>query len=258
MTPYGTSMPSPGAGSATGSAPDPFAPAPTSPVPLPPPAPPRPIMSAETRNFLGIFLLVIALTGMLAFAIWAVNLAFSSYKTAVTSKPAADYYERGEKLYQTGDTKAAMRQWANAIKASPDSPAAKSARNRLFDVSVATARQEYDAGNLAAVEIQAKTLIEAKPDRPEGHFYIAVAAESKNDMENAKEEYGQAIDRGGADAYAQAARQRLGRIYLSEGDRFATSGQTEQAVGAYENAKVYGDADVMQIAEQKIAGLKYH
>ncbi|MCL5103379.1 MAG: protein kinase [Armatimonadetes bacterium] len=251
MTPYGTPMPSPQAGSA----PDPFAQPP--PAPVTPPLPPQPIMSAETRNFVGIFLLVVALTGMLAFAIWAVNLAFTSYKIAVTSGAAAEYYERGEKLYRSGDLKGAVEQWGRAVQASPDSAVAANARKRLFEISVGLARQDYDAGNFAGVEIQAKTLIEAAADRPEGHFYMAVVHESKNEVDRAKEEYAQAIDLGGADAYAQAARQRLGRMYLNEGDRLAASRQVEQAVGAYQNAKRYGDAEIMQIAEQKIAGLNY-
>ncbi|MCX6345582.1 MAG: protein kinase [Armatimonadetes bacterium] len=254
LTPYGTSIPSPGVGSVPG----PFggnAGQVLTPIPLLPPAPRTPILSAETRNFLGIFFLTVALTGMVVFAAWAINLAFSSYQTAVTSAPAMEYFDSGTKAYRDGDTDKAMLDWKNAIKTSPKSKAADSARQSIFDVSVRLAREAYDARNYATVELQAKTLIEANPNRPEGYYYMAASADMQGNIEKAKPNYARAIEKGGNDDYAQAARQRLGRIYMDEGARLESEGKTPEALQAYKNAKTYGDAQTMAEAEEKISAL---
>lgn len=244
MTPYGTPMPSP----------DPFSQAPP-PTPMAPPAPPRPILSAETRNFLGVFLLVVGFAGMLVFAIWAVNLAYESYVTAQTSQSAARYYEQGNKLYERGDYAAASRQWSNAIRVSPDSEAAQQARKAIYNLSSTLAQQYYEARDAASLETQARALIEAGPRRPEGYFYLGAAYQLSGRLKEAKEQYELAIRYGGADAYAQAARRFLGHIYIIEGDQAASAGRRDDALAAYTKAIENGDSETMAAAQQKINAL---
>lgn len=259
LTPYGTPMPSPGAGASPVSAPNPFGGGHVAPAPAPvytPPTPSAPLLSAETRNFLGIFMLIIALTGMLIFAGWAVHLAYSSYETAVTKGAAADFFDKGEKAYSSGDITTALLQWTNALHASPRSEVAERARNRIYDVSVQLARQSYDMRNVATLEMHAKRLVEAKPDRPEGYFYLASAQNLTGDYTKAKENYSRAIECGGNDSYAQAARPVLGRLYIEEGDRFAAQGNTAGASNAYNNAMKYGDTQTVEEAQTKASMLQ--
>lgn len=255
LTPYGTPMPSPNAGAPQGSIPDPFAQLPVS-APLPPPPPPRPIMSAETRNFLGIFLVVIGVAGMIIFAIWALNFAYDNYKTATTADAASNYYEQGMKLYQASRLEDAVEQWRQAIRVSPKSKPADNAREMIFQVSVKQAADCYVSRNADSLKSYAEGLIEAKPDRPEGHFYLAAACSMGLDPDKAKAEYAKAIECGGNDSYAQEARKQLGWIYMSEGDQLRSAGKNTEAVAAYEKAKEYGDVATMQQAQEKIEQVK--
>lgn len=261
LTPYGTSMPSPGAGSLQGSAPDPFGPMTPAPpqvhTPPAPPSPPAPVMSSETKNFLGIFLLTIAFTGMLVFAVWAVRLAFTGYMTSSTSGTADALFQQGEEAYKNGSPDTAVQLWMQAMNASPDSTTAENARNRIYDVSVQRARTCYDARDYATLETYANSLIAAKPKRPEGYFYMALMRDAQGEMTAAKQNYQLAIQYGRNDAYGLAARDRLGNLYLQEGDMLSSNGQRQEALQAYENAREYGNADVMSQADQRIGNLNY-
>lgn len=252
MTPYGTPMPSPNAGAS----PDPFAPIPQS-VPQAPSAPPQPIMSSETRNFLGVFLLVLGCAGMLLFAIWAVNLAFTSYQISVTSEHARRYYDQGMKLYKAGDSQGAVDQWVHAINVSPKSQVAEEARNRIYEVAIVLAKQYYEQANYAALKRQGQSLITSRPNKPEGHFYLAYACQSLGDNSQAKSEYELAIKHGGNDDYAQYSRSYVGRIYLNEGDGQAAIGHKDAAIAAYEKAKELGDTNTLQAAQDRIDKLNY-
>ncbi|MCE5322792.1 protein kinase [bacterium] len=256
VTPYGTPVPSTSAGADPSSIPDPFAQNAPMQAQMPPSAPPAPVMSAETRNFLGVFMLVIALVGMLFFAVWAVNLAYSSYRTSMTSDTALKYLNQGDKLYKAGNQSGAVQQWMNAVRVSPDSDYAKKARERIYTVEVAVARGYYETRNISSLKDTAKTLIEASPNRPEGYFYSAAAGYFEGDMDRAKSDYAKAIQCGGNDSYAQAARTNLGTIYITEGDKFAAAGQKDQAISSYENAKKYGDSNILQAAQDRITRLQ--
>ena len=256
LSPYGTPMPSSHAGSVPGAAPDPFAPGAPPPAPMAAPAPPRPIMSAETRNFLGVLLLAIGFAGMLVFAIWAVNLAYESYITAQTSGAAERYYEQGERAYSSGNVDAAMQQWRNAIRVSPDSSAAQSARERLFEVSVELAWQYYQERNSSDLADVAEGLVEAGPKRPEGHFYLGAAFHLDGKLDDAKREYALAVEYGGNDSYAQNARQSLAGIYITEGDAYVASGRISEAIESYQKAKQYADAELLPAIQSRINQLR--
>lgn len=207
LTPYGTPMPSPSAG-----APDPFARhIPQSPTP--PPMPPAPVMSSETRNFLGVLMLVIGFAAMLVFAIWAVNLAFNSYRITASSEHAARYLGQGTKLYGLGNVDGAIEQWQHAMRVSPDSKEAKSAEDNIFK---ALLNRTYDTatkgGSVYSLMSDADNLIKMRPHAPEGHYYVGRAHELQNSIKNAKDEYQKAVDYGGNDQYAIAARERIAAI----------------------------------------------
>ncbi len=218
ITPYGTSVPTPGAGAST-PVPDPFAPG----VPAPPPGgygtsatytPPQPVLSAETRNFLGIFLLVLGLAGMLVFAIWAVNRAYTSFATAQTSGAAARYYAQGQKLYTARQFDAAEQQFQQAIRVSPRSTYAEKARDGIYDVWIVRAYNYASANNTSALLDQAKRMVDFRPSAPEGHYYLGLALESTGELQQAVAEYEQASTLAGNDkrGYGPAARARRDAI----------------------------------------------
>ena len=250
ITPYGTPLPSTGAGAS----PDPFAQGSPSPsaAPLPPAPPPQPIMSAETRNFLGVFLLMVALLGMLGFAIWAVGLAFKSYQIASTSGIAQKYYDQGNKIYSRGDLPAAVEQWSNAIRVSPDSDSAKKAREAIFNISATLAGQYLDQRNVEPLKTEAKALIEAGPDRPEGHYYMGAGLYLAGDTAKSVSEYEFAVRFGGNDYHAQNARHSLVTIYTYQGDQLAGSGRKEDAIAAYQKAVNYCDSGELPTVQGKI------
>lgn len=205
MTPYGTPMPSPNAGSA----PDPFA-QPHPQAPMPPPMPPQPIMSSETRNFLGVFLLVVACAGMLVFAVWAIGLAFKSYESSVSGEHARRYLDQGMKLHERGDTDGAIEQWRSAVRVAPDSKEGKRAEDNIYSVLVNRAyAMSSHSGSRYALMDQAQELIRMRPESPEGHYYAAYAYDLQGDLSKAKEEYAKAVQYGGNDKYALTARKRL-------------------------------------------------
>lgn len=213
MTPYGTPMPSPGAGGPPVAAPDPFAQHSQPLPPAPPPLPPQPIMSSETRNFLGVFLLVLAAAGMLVFAIWAINLAFHSYETSVTGEDARKYLEQGNKLYHMGREDDAIEQWNQAVRRSPESKYGKSANDNLYSAYVNRAHATSSRpGEGQALMDQAQLLIKMRPNAPEGHYYAAYSSDVQGNPEQAKEEYKKTIQYGGNDQYAIAARERLNAL----------------------------------------------
>jgi len=218
ITPYGTPVPTTGAGAPPCSVSDPFA----SGVPSPPPdyqpptsyAPPKPAMSPETRTFLGVFLLVIGLAGMIGFAIWAVSLAYSSYSTLQTSASAARYYEQGRKLHSANQLDAAEQQYRNAIRVSPKSDSAENAREGIYQIWAARAYSYVSSNNRDALADIAKRMVESRPNAPEGHYYLGLTYELAGETAKAIEEYETASTLAGNDkqGYGKAARERRDRL----------------------------------------------
>lgn len=194
--------------------PDPFAQNQPLPSVMAPSAPRKPMVSAETRNFLGIFLLTLGAAGMLVFAVWAVNLAYNSYVTAQTSGAASKYYEQGRALQEKGDLDGAERQYLNAIQVSPKSKAGKQAEDGVYSVWVA---RGYNASNLSdktTLTDIGKKMIELRPKYPEGHYYLGVSHELSGEMDRAIREYDKADVLAGNDeqGYGKAARDRAERL----------------------------------------------
>jgi tetratricopeptide (TPR) repeat protein len=213
MTPYGTPVPSAGSGGIPGGyAPDPFA-AGAPPTTAPPP-PPRPAMSSDTRNFLGIFLLTLGVAGMVLFAIWAVGLAYRSYETAQTIGAASRYYEQGRQLHEQGKLDLAEQQYQNAIRVSPKSNAAASAREGLYKVWIARAYIYSQTSDKTQLLELGRKMIEADANKPEGHYYLGLAHELSRKYSEAADEYRRTSDLAGNDqaGYGPAARARLDQV----------------------------------------------
>ena len=228
LTPYGTPMPSAGAGGLPIAVPDPFAQhVPQAPMPAPGPA--APIMSSETRNFLGVFLLVVGFAGMLVFAIWAVNLAFNSYQSTVTGEHAQRYLAQGTKLYEQGNVDGAIEQWHNAMRVSPDSKEAKSAEDNIFKAVVNRAYAIATQGGGGSLMEAAQELVKMRPKAPEGHYYAGLACERQGDRANATAEYQKAVQYGGNDQYAIAARERLTALGVADSSAAPTSPPSQPA-----------------------------
>jgi len=228
ITPYGTPFPSPTVGGGQ-AVPDPFAQGAPPQQPMAPPPPPRPMLSAETRNFLGVFLLVLGVAGMLVFAGWAISLAYSSYVTSQTSVMAAKYYEQGRKLHEKGDLGGALTQYENAVRVSPKSKAADGARDGIYHVWIAQCYAYANASNREGLGSVAPRMIDLRPNWPEGHYYLAVAKELGGDIKGAVAEYDQASLLAGNDenGYGSAARARRERLAGAPGTQTSPPEDTQ-------------------------------
>jgi len=221
MTPYGTPMPSPNVGSAPGHVPDPFAQH-IPHAPMPSLGPPAPIMTSETRNFLGVFLLVVGFAGMLVFAIWAVNLAFNSYQGSVSGEHARRYLAQGTKLYGEGNADGAIEQWRNAIRVSPNTKEAKTAEGSIYAALVNRTYATATQGGGSLMD-EAQELIKMRPNAPEGHYYAGFALEGQGNPAAACAEYQKAVEYGGNDQYALQARLRLSVLGAPTSDATSTA-----------------------------------
>ena len=219
QTPYGTPMQGsyqPG----SQSVPDPFSQQQNTsqqsssvpPVPMDlsniPYTPTPPLLSAETRNFLGIFFLMIGVIGMLFFAGWAVKMAYKSYTTSSTSESAQKYFEQGQKLEEEKKYDEAITQWQLAIESSPDSKFAKDADDAIFRLKVKIAYEYANARDYNSLEPLAKQLITQKESSPEGYYYLGFVYQNTNKIQDAIKEYTIAEKLGGNDVYAIDARTR--------------------------------------------------
>ncbi len=218
----GASQQPPGAYQPPQPVPDPF----SQPLPQAPshiPTPPAPLLSSETRNFLGIFFITIAFVGLLIFAIWAVNLAYTSYQTTLTSEHAHQYLADADKLHEQGRIDAAIEKWRSAIRVSPNSKEAKEAEESIYKALINRAYHTWQQGSFGALEIEAQELIKMRPQAPEGYYYLAYSKERNGRTAEAIENYKKAVEFGGNDRYAIAARNRLSYLGAKTEDAASTA-----------------------------------
>lgn len=213
ITPYGTPIPSPGAGAPPTSVPDPFAQV-GPPPSTAPPGPPQPIVKAETRNFLGVLFLVVAVAGLVIFAVWSLNAAYQSYVTSQNEGSAARYYNQGVKIMNKGDIDAAEEQFQRAIDVAPRSKTAEKARDQVFVILTYDAHRAMTNQDAASAGELGDRMVEMRPKNPEGHFYRAFSYELLGDTRKAVEEYDLASQLAGNDqaGYGPAARERSERL----------------------------------------------
>jgi len=236
-------------------APDPFASVPPAQAtPMPPPPPRSQILSAETKTFLGTLFLTLGIVGMLLFAVWAVMEAYAAYDERATTDIVAKYIEQGDRLMKEGKADAAMTQYASARRVAGSSKSAVKAKRRIAEVYTRLAGEALKAGSYNSVKDYALMVIDADPDYPAGYYYLGVAYRYRND-EKCEAELRKAIELGGNDGFAKAAREVLGRYFISRGDAMLSVGNIEAAREWYKKAiddpKVY-DADIAQQAQNRL------
>lgn len=253
-SPPTTYSPSP-YGSGQQAAPDPFSHIPpTQAAPMPPPPPRSPILSAETRVFLGTLFLTLGIVGMLLFAVWAVMEAYTAYDERTTTDIVTKYINQGDRLMKEGKAHAAMTQYASARRVAGSSKSAVKAKRRIAEVYARLAGESLKAGSYNSVKEYAVMAIDADPDYSAGRYYLGVAYRYRND-ENCDPELRKAIELGGNDDFAKAARKVLGGYYIARGDVMRNAGNIEAAKDWYKKAiedpKIL-DADTAQQAQDRL------
>lgn len=235
--------------------PDPFSQSvPSSPVPTP--IPQRKGMSPETRAFLGTLFIVLSLTGLLLLAIWMVTEAYSKYDEQTRTRIVTKYISQGDKLMKEGRVDDALVQYNNAKRAAGTGKAGAEARRRLAHVYADLAGKSLEQRQYRSLKQYASWTVDADPTYSAGHYYLGIADHylgySTYDAELRK-----AIETGGNDDFAQAARKRLCEIYINQGDRLASS-NPEQAKSFYRKVAedpLLFDPDWSPIAEQRLTDL---
>jgi len=227
-----TSYPTAGAGTASG-APDPFQRLPLS-VPPVPPAPPRePVLSPEARNFLGVFFVVLGLTGMLLFAIWAINEAYQTYSSNLSRERAAAYYNQGQKLFERGDYKGALEQFGNAVRLSPRSKIGQAAMEGMVASYLTLGKKELDSGRAHAAISLADQALSVRKDSAAAHLLKAQALTRLGQMNRALDELKAAAKSDPAAEEAKTAREEIAGYYIAQADQLARSGRQQEAVELY-------------------------
>jgi tetratricopeptide (TPR) repeat protein len=187
------------------------------------------MFSADTRNFIGIFMLVVGLTGMLIFAIWAISVAYNSFEQGVSSKQAKAYFDQGTRLYNEGKYEDAIDQFQNALRVSPKGPVSKAARASLASAYVNIGNRELQAGNIGGAASAAEQASANAPDSAAAHLFAGTIYSRRGDVQKAVEEWQQTIKLGEASGEAKTAREYLGGYYNQQAESYAASGQLEAA-----------------------------
>jgi len=237
--------------------PDPFAQAPTAPVPpSAPPVPRQPILSAETKAFLGAALLVIGLVGLLVFAVYAVNQAYDAYVERTAQETSERYIAQGDKLYAQGDVNAALDQYLNAVRAAGGTKAAGPARRKLASVYADLAHVALGRNDYGSALSLGSSALETDPSYSAGHYFVGAGSYYSGDGSRAEAELRKAIDIGGNDSFAIAARKLLSRLLVEKGDMLARSGRQADAAAAYNSVVELGDPDWIPVAQDHLRQLQ--
>jgi len=214
-------------------APDPFLKAPAPPAPSPPR---EPILSPEARNFLGILFVVVGLTGMLLFAIWAVGKAYQSYSDRVRQDRAQAYYRQGMKLFGSGDLRGAAAQFQNAVHAAPKSDIAEVAREAIVGCYVRIGRKALEENDSGTALWAANQALAVKKESGAAHALAAQAYERMGMVEkSATERQAASSVSGGGPTLepvtpeGKAAREEIANRYYAQAEDLWNRGQQEQA-----------------------------
>ncbi|MEN6521472.1 MAG: serine/threonine-protein kinase [Armatimonadota bacterium] len=236
-------------------APDPFAHVPpTQAAPLPAPIPRRPMLSAETRAFLGALTLTIGIVGMLFFAAWAVIEAYSAYSERTTTDIVTKYINQGDRLLRDGKADAAMTQYANARRVAGSTKAGAKARRRLAEVYVRLAGDALKNGAYTVVKNNAVLAVDADTTYSGGHYYLGLAYHYIRD-EAYDAELRKAIETGGNDDFAQSARKMLCSYYIAQGDALRNVGNNAGAKEWYQkvlNDQMLYDPEIEQQVQDRL------
>jgi serine/threonine-protein kinase len=235
--------------------PDPFAQAPAQPILTPPALPRQPILSAETRAFLGTLMLVLGLAGMLVFAVWAVNEAYAAYVERMATETAQRYTLQGDRLFAEGKMDAAIEQYANAVRAAGTTRAAHDSRRKLAAAYSELARRALLSNDYGAVAEQAARAVDADPNFSAGHYYLGAASYYLGHRPRAETELRKALETGGNDEFAIAARKLLSKLYVEQGEALASAGRRDEAAAAYRAAIELQDPEWVSVAQNHLMEL---
>ncbi len=244
--------------------PDPFAQpssgspsATTPPVHLPPPAPRVPILSGETKAFVGTLLLVLGLLGMLLVAIWATMQAYEAYAHRTLTELAEKHLVQGNKLMDEGRVDAAMKQYADAKRIAENAKPGSQARRNIAESYSKQAEHALRTGNANVIKQTADTMIQIDPSWSAGYYYRAIAYYNSNNPDY-DAEFRRAIKTGGNDDYAQMARKDLSKIYIQIGKRLAEQGNPLEAKEYFRrvvNDKDIYDEESVESANQQLQSI---
>lgn len=215
------------------SAPDPFLKAPLPPAPPPPPR--EPILSPETRNFLGVLFLVIGLTGMLLFTIWAVSKAYQSFESTRTESNAVEYYNQAMALFNRGDYRGAINQFENSIRVSPHSETGRLARSGLAHCYVmmgTEALERHEAHVALSYAEQALKVTQSAA----AHVLAGQAYSRMGRMDKAIEGWKAAAKSDPASPEAKIARESMAFFYYNQGAQAWNNGLREEAIRSWAKA----------------------
>jgi tetratricopeptide (TPR) repeat protein len=232
--------------------PDPFAHAPA--PPAPPPMARQPLLSPETRAFLGVLFVVMGLAGMLVFAIWVTREAYNKYTESTAGRVVDQYISQGDKLYKDGRLNEALEQYKQAAKASEgNKSAAATAKRRLSITCAELAKQSYGSGDYAKALALAKDAVNADPSYDLAHYRLGVASLSANQREVAEKEFKAAVDIGGTTDTAKTARTYLSQLYMEDAANLRSRGDAAGARKKYQEVIDLGDADYMLKAQEELS-----
>ena len=218
--------------------------------------PRRPLISAETKMFIGSLMIALGLTGMFIFAIWAVGQAYHAYTERAQTETARIYISQGDRLYSEGNTDGAIKQYNEAVRAGGSSQGGKEARRRLSDLYSRFAGEAFLSGDYARCAEYAKQAISYYDRSSAGHYYLGVSKLKLGDVRAAEDELKKALDVGGNDDFAKYARRDLSVLYIQRGDQALAANRTEDARKAYEAAVELGDPDYANTAQVKLSSLQ--
>jgi tetratricopeptide (TPR) repeat protein len=152
-----------------------------------------------------------------------------------------------------GKVSAAIDQYNNAIRAAGTSKTAKPVRRKVAVVYTEQARQALLNNSYSAAAQHAARAVDADSTLSAGHYYLAASSSNMGDQQKAEEEYRKAIDTGGNDDFAVAARRLLSQLYIQRGDWYARNNQFDQAKAAYQSAVDLQDPDWAPVAQARVS-----
>lgn len=241
--------------------PDPFAQAPAAPPgqsyqdPMVVPIPKGPLISPETKTFLGTLFVVIAVIGMLIFAVWTVNEAYSAYANQAALEVSQKYIRQGDNLLSEGKISAALDQYNNAVRAASSSKkAADQAKRKLATVYAQMASDAVAANNYSSAAQYGQQAVQSDPNYSAGHYFYGVGCHYTGNREQAEKEYRAALETGGNDSFAITSRQLLSKLYIENGDALSRAGRADEGKTAYQQAADLQDPEWGPIAQGRLNG----
>lgn len=199
-TPYGTPMPQ------YDNAPPPQ-PAYDQPVHVP-----QPLISAPTRSFLGLVLMVVGLIGLAAFFGWSIQRAYTNYQEQHSDKAADRYFQQGTKLYANRNYEGAIKQWKLVIETNPSSRRAMMADEYIYRTIVQIGVEAVQKNDYDLVHQTGQRLLQLRKDSTEGYYFLGINAEHNQDYKSAREYFTLAVrfNAGGdSEPFADSAAQKL-------------------------------------------------